>query len=248
VQLGHGVAGRRLAGEQVHPRDGVQVGLVLDLQVRRDHLQAGQQLALVFVDALDLHHEHRLGRQLDPDPPLHEHRQVALVGPLDRRQRLQERLSSPSPAICRSSRRSRSIQLLPMRELIRRVSRGLEYSSQRPGRDPVGLVAESLWPQGAETPASRLALDQLGCAAGPPRSRCVEPTVARWDIRTCLGAASSMIDRRASARLARPLGLHPRRKLRLISKMICRWRGNRRSKQRGTGPLLQRLGHQVWLV
>ena len=74
VQLGHDVAGRGLAREDVRARRVVGAGVALERQVVRDDLQAGEQLALVLVDALDLHDEHRVGRQLDARAPLDERR------------------------------------------------------------------------------------------------------------------------------------------------------------------------------
>ena len=58
-QLGLHVARRRLAGEDLHPRHPVALGMGADRVVERDRLEDVEQLALVFVDALDLHVEQR---------------------------------------------------------------------------------------------------------------------------------------------------------------------------------------------
>ena len=60
-QLGLRVARRRLAGEDLHPRRQVAGRVGADGVVERDGLQDVEQLALVFVDALDLHVEQRVG-------------------------------------------------------------------------------------------------------------------------------------------------------------------------------------------
>ena len=65
-QLGALVARRRLAGEDLHPRHPVLLRLRADRLVERDRLQDVEQLALVFVDALDLHVEQRVRRHAQP--------------------------------------------------------------------------------------------------------------------------------------------------------------------------------------
>ena len=64
-QLRLRVARRRLAGEDLHARHPVPRRLVADREVERDRLQDVEQLALVFVDALDLHVEQRIGIEAD---------------------------------------------------------------------------------------------------------------------------------------------------------------------------------------
>ena len=60
--LGHVVRRRGLAGEDHGARHPVGVGLGQDGQVARHHVQQVEQLALVFVDALDLHVEQAVRR------------------------------------------------------------------------------------------------------------------------------------------------------------------------------------------
>ena len=60
-QLGLRVARRRLAGEDLHARHEVDRRIGADGVVARDRLENVEQLALVFVDALDLHVEQRVG-------------------------------------------------------------------------------------------------------------------------------------------------------------------------------------------
>ena len=82
-QLGVAVARRRLAGEDLYPRHPVAVGIVLDRLVQRDRLDDVEQLALVFVDALDLHVEQRGRIDLDAEPLADQARQRRLVVKLD---------------------------------------------------------------------------------------------------------------------------------------------------------------------
>ena len=62
-QLGALVAGRGLAGEYLDPRRPIAVRLQPDGEIERDRFQDVEKLALVFVDSLDLHVEHR--RRID---------------------------------------------------------------------------------------------------------------------------------------------------------------------------------------
>jgi len=58
-QLGLVITGRRLAGEDLHPRHPVGARLGTDRLVQRHGVQQVEQLALVLVDTFDLHVEHR---------------------------------------------------------------------------------------------------------------------------------------------------------------------------------------------
>ena len=60
-QLGVVIARRRLAAEELHARHPVALRMRADLVVERDRLDDVEQLALVFVDALDLDVEQRRG-------------------------------------------------------------------------------------------------------------------------------------------------------------------------------------------
>ena len=59
------IAGRGLAGEDLHARRPVPFRVRADLIVQRHRLDEIEQLALVFVDALDLHVEQ--GVRIDAD-------------------------------------------------------------------------------------------------------------------------------------------------------------------------------------
>ena len=143
VQLRHHVAGRGLAREHVGARHAARVGIALERQVVRDDLQAGQQLALVFVDALDLHDEHRVGRsRRRRSVARHQLGGVALVGLLDRVQRRpagprrRRTRSAPAAATARADRSSSN----RCGCVSRRVSRGFACSSQRRGVTPLVLL------------------------------------------------------------------------------------------------------------
>ena len=81
--LGHRVARRRLAGEDHGARHPVGVGRGQHRLVAADHVQHVEQLALVFVDALDLHVEQAVGVDLDAGAGVDVRRQPRLVGALD---------------------------------------------------------------------------------------------------------------------------------------------------------------------
>src|SRR3546814_14903333 len=52
--LGHKVAGRRLAAENLHARHALGLGIAADFVPQRGGVQDAQELALVFMYALDL--------------------------------------------------------------------------------------------------------------------------------------------------------------------------------------------------
>ena len=70
--LGHVIARRGLAGKDLDPRHPWPRRIAADRAPAGDGFQNVQKLALVFVDALDLHVEQRIGADLDaqvaPDP------------------------------------------------------------------------------------------------------------------------------------------------------------------------------------
>ena len=78
-QLRLRVARRRLAGENLDPRHPGLVRLGLDGDVECDRLQEIEQLPLVFVDALDLHVEHRIRVDRNPEHALLIHRASATL-------------------------------------------------------------------------------------------------------------------------------------------------------------------------
>ena len=59
-QLGAVIRGGGLAGEDLHPRHMIHIRPRADPLVERDGLQQIEQLALVFMDALDVHIEQRV--------------------------------------------------------------------------------------------------------------------------------------------------------------------------------------------
>ncbi len=79
-ELGARVAGRGLAGEQHGARDGIGAGA--QAVVARHHVQHVEQLALVLVDALDVHVEQRIGVHGDPEVVADQAREILLVRPL----------------------------------------------------------------------------------------------------------------------------------------------------------------------
>jgi hypothetical protein len=83
-QLGHVITRRGLAAEDEAARLDVDAGVAFDAVVQRDDVQQVEVLALVFVDALDLHVEQAGGVELDAKPRLDEARQVVLAFQLDR--------------------------------------------------------------------------------------------------------------------------------------------------------------------
>ena len=78
-QLGHGVGAGGLAREHHHARHMRTVGLGQDALVAGDDVQHVEQLALVLVDALDLHVEQGAGVQRDVQVLLHPLGQPVLV-------------------------------------------------------------------------------------------------------------------------------------------------------------------------
>ena len=71
-KLGHVVAGRRLAREDLDARHEIARGVGADLVVERDGLQDVEELALILVDALDLDVEKRLRVHFDREPVVDE--------------------------------------------------------------------------------------------------------------------------------------------------------------------------------
>ena len=84
------IARRRLAGENLHARHEVARGLRLDVLIERDRLQHIQELALIFMDALDLDVEQRVRVDLDADALEDRRGEAFLVFALRRREALLE--------------------------------------------------------------------------------------------------------------------------------------------------------------
>ena len=76
--------GRRgLPAEDLHPRHPVAFGVAADLVIERHRLDQIEQLALVFMDALDLHIKQCVGIEPDAGEFAQVVRQIDLVGALD---------------------------------------------------------------------------------------------------------------------------------------------------------------------
>ena len=80
-QLGPRIARRRLAGEDLDTRRVGRTGIALDLPIDRGRRDDIQQLALVLVDALDLHVEQRVRADDNAEPILDHRRQGLLAVP-----------------------------------------------------------------------------------------------------------------------------------------------------------------------
>jgi len=81
-QLGVVIARCGLAAEDLHARHPVPLGMAADLVVERHRLDQVKQLALVFMDTLDLHVEHRVGIEANAHRLLDVVRQRHFVGAL----------------------------------------------------------------------------------------------------------------------------------------------------------------------
>ena len=82
-ELGHVIAGRRLAAEDEGARDDGVVGVLLDALVEADDVQQVQMLALVLVHALGLDVEQALRVHRDPGVLFQPDGQVAFGRGLD---------------------------------------------------------------------------------------------------------------------------------------------------------------------
>src|SRR5262249_46458352 len=76
------VVRRRLAGEYFHPRYPIAIGLRPDRVIERDRFEEIEQLALVFVDAFDLHIEQRIRVHVEIEAFDDQPREGHLVGAL----------------------------------------------------------------------------------------------------------------------------------------------------------------------
>ena len=163
-ELGHEVAGGRLAAEHESPRRGVAVAAGLQPQVVRDHLQHVQVLALVLVDALDLHVEHRRGVDDDPGLRLHEGGELALVVALDLAPR-----GAEGGVPCQRLQAAEPVELLDPAAADRvgdelRKARVAQHHPA-PRRHAVGLVAELLRPERVKV-AQHVLLEELRVQLG----------------------------------------------------------------------------------
>ena len=154
------VTRRRLAGEYFYPRCPRAVRTGLDRLVQRHGLDKIEQLALVFVDALDVHVEQSIRIDLEPDTSLDFGSKSDLVGMLGRREPV------PKAAVVRQRRNRSDVFQIPHPFAANR------FSQQRPQgriafvkpaarRDSVGLVDDPVRMQGVKVAKHRL-LHQLG--------------------------------------------------------------------------------------
>jgi hypothetical protein len=111
-----------------------------DLVVERHGLDDVEQLALVFVDALDLDVEHRGGIDRTPMRLLDEIGEAVLVGALDAAKRSWKSGSSAKASSAFSASMHRPWKASPMRSRIRLVRPGLHCISQRRGVMPLVLL------------------------------------------------------------------------------------------------------------
>jgi hypothetical protein len=120
----------------------------VDAVVQVDHVQHVEQLPLVFVDALDLHVEQRVGVELDPALGLDQFGEARLVGALDR---------APFGVECLMAPRSQRFELFQLRQVgdpafadlpvISALMPGLACATQRRGVTPLVLLLNLLRPQ-----------------------------------------------------------------------------------------------------
>ena len=136
-------------------------GSRLQPQVEREDVQHIEVLPLVFVDALHLHVEERLGRDGDAGALGDERGETALVRELHVAPLLLElRVVGERLELRGAGSRSCS-QPSPMRAVIELREAGIAHGDEAPRRDAVGHVAEFLRPQLGEIAQHGL-LQQLG--------------------------------------------------------------------------------------
>ncbi|KAF5040732.1 hypothetical protein DSECCO2_530350 [anaerobic digester metagenome] len=158
--LGFEIAGRGLAGEEIHARHGRDIAVLGQAQVVVDDVHDVEELALVFVDALGLDVEDGVRGEDDARGPGDETGQVFLVGAFDGHEFLAERgVFGQGDEF-----------LEPVEVLDPGVADGLgdERGQARVGLvqpaargDPVGFVVELARPQGGVIREEHF-LDQFG--------------------------------------------------------------------------------------
>ena len=236
------VAGRRLAGEDLHARHPVALGLRAHRVVQRDRLQDVQQLPLVLVDALDVDVEQRIRIEADAQALGDDARQRDLVRAPHRGEALAQR------GVARE--RGQRLERVGVVQHLR--ADRLDDQARQPGiglvqpaaeRDAVGLVDDAVADTahaGRGTPCWRMS---SVCSADTPLTRC-EPTKARWPIRTwwpLFSSISDTDDRKAAS--SRP-----------SARRASRWRVSiaiddlhvprQQPLHQRHGPALERLGQQ----
>ncbi len=125
-----------------------------------DDVQHVEQLPFVLVNALDMDIEKRIAIENLTQRFFDEVRQALLVVALDRPEAFAETARSPASGSRPRSWSRSVIQLLPSDSVMSSASGGLAASSQRAGRDAVGLAVESIRPEFVEI-GDQLRLDQL---------------------------------------------------------------------------------------
>ena len=159
ISLAAVIAGRRLAGEDLHPRRPVARRLGADGVVERDGLEDVEQLALVFVDALDLHVEQRVG--IDAAMCSRSAISAASATLLARRTRgellLAARRRRRSAAKPSQRRRRRRAPPRPTRVDEQRGQAGIGLDQPAAEGDAVGLVDDAAGVERVEVAEHRLA-------------------------------------------------------------------------------------------
>ena len=133
-----------------------------------------------------------------------------------------------------------------MASVIAPARAGFASSNQRRGVTPLVLLLKRSGNISARS-LTVVVRNSLEWIAATPLVLC-EPTIARFAMRTCLLAPSSirlMRSARPSSPGKRPCTEWSRR--RLISKMISNWRGSNISNQ-ATGHFSRASGSKVWFV
>jgi hypothetical protein len=163
-QFGHVVAGRRLPTENHRARGDWIVAIVLDAVVERNDVQEVEQLALVLVDALDLHVEHRIGAHGHTCSLVDERNQLPFASVLD--------LAPAGTEVSVFRERLELLQLVFVRQagladLAGDEEGQLRVAEREPAawRHAVGHVEEFLRPHLVEVPQHRL-LEQFGVQGG----------------------------------------------------------------------------------
>ncbi len=157
---------RGLAREQPDPRDAALAGIILQLLPMRDRLEDVEVLPLVFVDALDLDVEHRVGIEADTGGRLDPVRQLDLVGPLGRRETVEEPcVLDMSFQVCELV--EVSLPAWADRVLDQSRQPGVGRQDPAPRRHAVGLVDDPLGVEPVQLGEHRL-FHQLGVQGRDP--------------------------------------------------------------------------------
>ena len=153
-ELGEVIARRRLAAEHEHARLHRELRIGLQPVIQADDVQDVQVLALVLVDALDLHVEDR--RRIDDDAGafLDQSRQRGLVGVLDLAPLGAEiRIVGQRLELAQLRQVADPLIADALRDAMREPRIGQHHPAPR--RHAIGLVGELLRPQLREVAAAR---------------------------------------------------------------------------------------------